>query len=588
MTTAASDQPVHPLGSQARVLLTSVFGPYARDDQYGSRLINPMELYHNQVTRVQHAFSLRSFHRSWGLMLIQVNIEAPCALLDFPSEERFVEELKVREYDIIGISAIMTNVFKVRRMCRLIRKHQPRATIVVGGHVANVPDLKRWADVDHVVQGEGVRWMRRFLGEDEDRPVLHPRVMAYLWSRVMGVPLSNHPGLDEATLIPSVGCPKGCNFCSTSALFGGKGRHIDFYQSGDELFEIMCALEADLGVRGFFVMDENFLIMRKRALRLLSLMEQHDKPWYLKVFSSADVLQQYTIEQLVALGVTWVWLGLEGKNSQYAKLAKTDTIQLVRSLQSHGIHVLGSSIIGLEEHTPENIDEVIDHAVAHDADLHQFMLYTPIPGTPLHAAEVAKGTMLGVHEFPVADIHGQLRFNFRHPHIGDGREGEYLLRAFSRDFEMNGPSVVRIIRTTLQGWKRYKDHPDARIRARFAHEASSLSGRYAAALWAAQRRYQDELHRSRLISQVQDELYAEFGRKAQLAARIAGRALERELRAEEQRLQDGWTYEPPTFFETNSDDGPETAVRVSGIAACRPKANTHDSGQELASSISPR
>ena len=404
----------------------------------------------------------------------------------------------------------------------------------------------------------------------------------------MGVPLSNHPGLDEATLIPSVGCPKGCNFCSTSALFGGKGRHIDFYQSGDELFEIMCALEADLGVRGFFVMDENFLIMRKRALRLLSLMEQHDKPWYLKVFSSADVLQQYTIEQLVALGVTWVWLGLEGKNSQYAKLAKTDTIQLVRSLQSHGIHVLGSSIIGLEEHTPENIDEVIDHAVAHDADLHQFMLYTPIPGTPLHAAEAAKGTMLGVHEFPVADIHGQLRFNFRHPHIGDGREGEYLLRAFSRDFEMNGPSVVRIIRTTLQGWKRYKDHPDARIRARFAHEASSLSGRYAAALWAAQRRYQDELHRSRLISQVQDELYAEFGRKAQLAARIAGRALERELRAEEQRLQDGWTYEPPTFFETNSDDGPETAVRVSGIAACRPKANTHDSGQELASSISPR
>jgi len=74
-----------------------------------------------------------------------------------------------------------------------------------------------------------------------------------------------------------------------------------------------------------------------------------------------------------------------------------------------------------------------------------------------------------------------------------------------------------------------------------------------------------------LISQVQDELYAEFGRKAQLAARIAGRALEIKLRAEEQRLRDGWTYEPPTFFETNSDDGPETAVRVSGIAPCGPR-----------------
>ena len=43
----------HPKGSQARILFTSVFGPYARDDEYGSRSINPMELYHNQVTREQ-------------------------------------------------------------------------------------------------------------------------------------------------------------------------------------------------------------------------------------------------------------------------------------------------------------------------------------------------------------------------------------------------------------------------------------------------------------------------------------------------------------------------------------------------------
>ena len=58
---AASDaapQAVHPLGSRAKVLLTSVFGPYGQDDEYGSRQMNPMELYHNQVTRTQGAFSL--------------------------------------------------------------------------------------------------------------------------------------------------------------------------------------------------------------------------------------------------------------------------------------------------------------------------------------------------------------------------------------------------------------------------------------------------------------------------------------------------------------------------------------------------
>ena len=38
--------------------------------------------------------------------------------------------------------------------------------------------------------------------------------------------------------------------------------------------------------------------------------------------------------------------------------------------------------------------EVIDYAVAHDTDFHQFMLYTPIPGTALHAQHTADKTIL--------------------------------------------------------------------------------------------------------------------------------------------------------------------------------------------------
>jgi len=89
-----------------RILFTSVFGPYARDDEYGSRAINPMEIYHNQVTRLQGAFSLRMFHRSWGLMVMRDNIAAPSSLLDFPTRERFIQELKDEHYNIVAISAI--------------------------------------------------------------------------------------------------------------------------------------------------------------------------------------------------------------------------------------------------------------------------------------------------------------------------------------------------------------------------------------------------------------------------------------------------------------------------------------------------
>lgn len=565
--TSLSNHPVHPLGSQARVLLTSVFGPYAQDDAYGSRLINPMELYHNQVTRVQEAFSLRTFNRSWGLMLIQANLAAPCTLLDFPTEERFVDELKTHEYDVIGISSIMTNLLKVRRMSKLVRKHQPNATIVVGGHIANLSVLPRYADVDHIVRGDGVRWMRLFLGEDDNRPIRHPVVRGNIGSRIMGVALHDHPGDACATLIPSAGCPIGCNFCSTSAMFGGKGKFIQFYQTGDELFDIMCQLEQALQVKAFFVMDENFLLDKKRALQLLNRIEEQAKPWSLYVFSSANVLKMYTMDQLVALGISWVWLGLEGENSKYAKLAGTDTLQLVRELHAHGIRVLGSSIIGLEEHTPENIEQAIDHAVRHGAEFHQFMLYTPIPGTALFAELESKNVLKSHVDVSIADIHGQQVFNYRHPHIPDGDETKYLLRAFERDLEVNGPSVVRIVRAVLHAWKKYRDHPNARIRARFAHEASNLPVRYAGVLWAARRRYKHDPRCVAQLNSLLDELHGLCGWRSRLAAPIAGRYLYNLLRRQEKMLQNGWTYEPPTFYESNRVDGPANATLAKSVAA---------------------
>ena len=81
----------------------------------------------------------------------------------------------------------------------------------------------------------------------------------------MGIEASDRPGDVAATVIPSVGCPLGCNFCSTSAMFGGKGKFVNFYSTGDELFDIMYQLEREMHVRSFFIMDENFLLYRRRA-----------------------------------------------------------------------------------------------------------------------------------------------------------------------------------------------------------------------------------------------------------------------------------------------------------------------------------
>jgi radical SAM superfamily enzyme YgiQ (UPF0313 family) len=473
-------------------------------------------------------------------------------LLDFPTIDRFVQEIKETSYDIIGIGAIIPNVRKVRKMCALIRQYQPHATIVIGGHIANKAGLDEVVEADHIVKGDGVNWFRQFLGQRTEAPIQHPAVYSAFGARILGIRLRDEPGDTAAILVPSVGCPVGCNFCSTSALFGGKGNFINFYETGDELYDVMCHLEKELEVQSFFVLDENFLLHRKRALRLLELMQRHQKSWMLNVFSSARVLRAYTIEQIVGLGIGWVWMGIEGRESHYRKLKDVDTIDLVKDLQSHGIRVLGSSIIGLEDHRPETIDQIIQDAVDHHTDFHQFMLYTPNPGTPLYEKHQKAGDLLDEIEFEPADAHGQYRFNYRHKHIRNGQEERYLLNAFQKDFSVNGPSLSRLIRTLLTGWQRYKDSPDLRIRARYAREVEPLRSAYAGAVWAMRKYFRRDRRFYKKMDRLLADICREFGWRTRILSFPMGVWVYVHMIREERRLAKGWTYEPDTFYEKNA------------------------------------
>jgi radical SAM superfamily enzyme YgiQ (UPF0313 family) len=547
-TAKANLIPPHPKGTQARVLLSSVFGPYACDDEFGSRAINPMELYHNQVTREQGSFSLRMFHRSWGLMMIQRNISAPSTLLDFPTLERFEQELTSTEYDVVGISGIIPNFGKVREMCRRVRKLSPRSKIIVGGHVAAIPGLDKLVDADHIVRGEGITWMRRYLGEDPAAPIEHPEILSGFGMRVLGMRVPDNARDTAATIVPSVGCPMGCNFCTTSAFFGGKGRSVNFYESGDQLFEVMEHMEHSLGVRSFFVMDENFLLNRPRAMQLLVRMKAAGKSWSLYVFSSVNAIRKYTMEELVQLGVSWIWLGLESANSSYAKLRNSDTQALAAELRQHGIKLLGSTIVGLEHHTPENIQQEIEYAVSHCTDFHQFMLYTPVPGTPLFQQMTEEGRMLD--GIDLADIHGQFKFNFEHAAISREESKRFLDWAFRFDLERNGPSLFRICETIFQGWKRYHDHPDQRVRERIANEAVKLRTTYDAALWVMEKRLKRTNEAVALrIRELRREVEHEFGAATRLLRTVLGPVLLWTSKREDRRLAKGKTYEPKTFVE---------------------------------------
>lgn len=442
-----------------KVLLCSVFGPYGVDDKYG-RKENIMELFHNQVTREQGLFSLRFQHQSFGLYLIAENIDADTTILDFPSQKRFVREIK-KGYDYVGISFIVPNFVKAKRMTELIRKHAPESKIVLGGHGTNIPGIEEMIDYDHICQGEGIRFFRELLGNDTDRPIFHPIMQSSFNSYLMGIPRKN----ESAVLMTGVGCPNACKFCCTSHFF--KREYTPFLKTGREIFDLCVRAEKEKGYTDFFVMDENFLKYTDRAEELMELMDRHNKHYTFSIFSSAEAITKVGIDFMKRLGVIWLWLGMEGRNSEYDKNKGVDLKTLVGELRANGISVLGSIILFAEKHTKQNIHDDIDFVIDAGPDFIQFMQLGPLPGTALYE----KFDRLGIlrKDIPLEEWHGQHRIWFDHPHFTKAESEEYIRAAFKKAYDKLGSSLLRNFETNLFGYLSSKDDSHPAIQARNRH-----------------------------------------------------------------------------------------------------------------------
>jgi len=438
------------------LLLTSVFGPYGVDDEYGEKE-NKMELFHNQVTREQGIFSYRFNHGSQGLYFLAENVDMPTAVLDFPSFKRFKKELK-KGYDYVGISFIIPNFKKACEMARAVRELSPKSKIILGGHGVNIPNIESMIDHDFICKGEGVYFLRELFKENVHKPIKHPLVYSSFNRQVMGAPWAPDSGI----LITGVGCANRCRFCATSHFFG---TYVPYLKTGKEIFDVCCRYEEEMHVTDFGVLDENFLKMKDRALELLDLMERNQRRFTFAIFSSAETLKELgDLDILVRLGVTFIWVGVESKNVLYAKNKNTDFRVLFSELKKRGISVLASSILFHEEHDKNTIWEDVDYVTSLKPDYVQFAPLGPIPGTKLYEDYEGQGKV--IHDIPYASQHGQGKIWFRHDHFSREESEEFLRLAFEIDYNRNGASMLRGMSTTLDGYAYCRNHPDKAIRQR--------------------------------------------------------------------------------------------------------------------------
>ena len=444
------------------LLLTTVCRPFGEDgdgDSVGA------ELFHNQVTRNQGVFSYRQVIRCWGLDYIAENLDTPTLVLHYPSEKEFLREIRNRFYGYIGINFVVATFHKAKRLASVIRKHSPGSKIVLGGYGTVLPQDLLNPVCDYVCREEGIGFMRRLLNENTDRPIRHP--YAPIESpRIFSLPLKTK----VAHVTGGLGCPNGCDFCCTSHFFNRK--YVPFAKTGQELYDALkkmerCSKTAGDTLSGFILIDEDFFIHTKRAREFLECVRKGGRPLSIMGFGSVKGLSQFTADEIAEMGFDIIWTAFEGLGSGYNKLKGKNIAKLHKDLQSKGVAILSSMIIGFPYQDPVQVQEEVRQFQALEPALWQILIYFAFPGTPLHEKAVAEKRFLpAFQENPDYRTFDGFTMHFTHLHFA-ADELEALQKEIYRDnFEKLGPSLVRVVKAWFDGYRNLRDSDNPLLKGR--------------------------------------------------------------------------------------------------------------------------
>ena len=364
-----------------------------------------------RFTRGDSIFCLISHSHHFANHILAQNVDVPSVILEYPRWNDFTAEVK-KGYSIIGISALPVHLESVLKMCQYIRENSPQTKILLGcyGGLAlaathEEPDWKRY--VDEICHGEGVGFMRRLLGEKEDRPIQQK-----LMPKGGGSPpfITKFPKGAIGFLVSGLGCPGQCDFCSSTALYDHK--RIEMLSPKDLVDHMYLYHRNFPNLTNIFVIEEDHFRWPDYLIRIKEPWESHPDmiealDWF--AFGSLDnigtFVDRYGWEAIAEIGIGVMFIGVESKFGEllhYKKRSRVDPKWVFSNLHRRGIRTVGSWICGWDFHSHANILEDLNYFVALNPTYQQLTRLSPFPGTDLWEQLKKEGRLKDV---PWEDVH---------------------------------------------------------------------------------------------------------------------------------------------------------------------------------------
>ena len=311
----------------------------------------------------------------------------------------------IESSDLVGISTITSTAVRAYTIADRLRALG--IPVVMGGpHVTFLPD-EALDHADFVIRGEGENSFLELIDYlEKGKPFLHninglsfrgkdshkyhnpPAEFIQDLDRLPEPDLSLVHKWKPSNIYPvstSRGCPYGCRFCSVIQMFGRKYR---FKSVEATLRELKKAASVSKATK--FIVDDNFAADLKRAKEILRgiLAEKIKMTWSTQV--RVDVAKDKELVRLLAdSGCHTLYIGFESINpatlqAYNKKQDLEDIITCIRTLKTYGIHIHGMFVLGADTDNFDTIRETTDFAGKHRIDTVQFLILTPLPGTPLY------------------------------------------------------------------------------------------------------------------------------------------------------------------------------------------------------------
>jgi radical SAM superfamily enzyme YgiQ (UPF0313 family) len=303
--------------------------------------------------------------------------------------------------DVVGITV---RTMFAKRAYAISEAYQRRGvkTVLGGIHPSMCPE-DALPHCDSVVIGEAEEIWHTVLRDAEDGQ-LKRVYKADNRADLSAAPIPDRSSLARDRYLLDIvqttkGCPFHCEFCAVHAFDGQTIRSKTVEQVLREIESINSSHITYKKKKAIFFADDNIIANRAYAKRLFLALRPYNINWMCQ--ASVNISQDAELLELMSeSGCGAVFIGFESTSEKNLAMMQKginrryDYLEAIKKIQSYGILVHSSFILGYDFDTRATFEELIDFVRESNLLMPLINILTPLPGTRLFKRLDAEGRIL--------------------------------------------------------------------------------------------------------------------------------------------------------------------------------------------------